>query len=102
MLEELEANRRTVRALYLATVAKDFEAAATLIGPRYVQQNPAIADGIVGFRAFSRSATRQLSRPACGGEANRGRRRPNDRPCPRHSRRGSARFVIYGYKTTRF
>jgi predicted SnoaL-like aldol condensation-catalyzing enzyme len=41
-----------VRAFYAALVAKDFEAARKLIGDRYVQHNPQIADGIEGFRAF--------------------------------------------------
>jgi predicted SnoaL-like aldol condensation-catalyzing enzyme len=49
----LETNKRTVLAFYEAGLnQKDFEAASKLIGDRYVQHNPRIADGIDGFRAF--------------------------------------------------
>lgn len=49
----LEANKRTVLAFYEAgIIRRDFEAAARLIGPHYVQHNPQIADGIDGFRTF--------------------------------------------------
>lgn len=48
-----EANKQTVREFYEAgIVRKDFAAASKLIGDRYVQHNPLIADGIEGFRSF--------------------------------------------------
>jgi predicted SnoaL-like aldol condensation-catalyzing enzyme len=50
---QLEANKRTVLAFYEAGLnRKDFGAASALIGPRYVQHNPLIADGVDGFEAF--------------------------------------------------
>ncbi|MER5486835.1 ester cyclase [Streptomyces sp. NPDC002812] len=50
---QLEANKRTVLAFYEAGInRKDFDAASKLIGPRYVQHNPLIADGIDGFKGF--------------------------------------------------
>ncbi|MDL4819781.1 nuclear transport factor 2 family protein [Actinomadura opuntiae] len=50
---DTEANKATVRAFYEAGLnRKDFAAAARLIGDRYVQHNPRIADGIEGFRGF--------------------------------------------------
>ncbi len=49
----LARNKQTVLAFYEAGINdKDFEAASKLIGDRYVQHNPRIADGIDGFRAF--------------------------------------------------
>lgn len=50
---EEEANVRTVLSLYEAALnAKDFAAASRFLGPRYVQHNPAAADGAEGLRAF--------------------------------------------------
>jgi predicted SnoaL-like aldol condensation-catalyzing enzyme len=49
---KLEKNKQTVLAFYEAIVSKDFDAASKLIGDRYVQHNPMIADGIEGFKAF--------------------------------------------------
>lgn len=49
----LERNKETVLAFYEAGLnRKDADAACALIGERYVQHNPLIADGIDGFRAF--------------------------------------------------
>ncbi|MFE7796167.1 ester cyclase [Nocardia sp. NPDC057440] len=46
----VESNKRTVLAFYEAAFnTKDFEAAAALIGDRYVQHNPEIADGLEGL-----------------------------------------------------
>lgn len=48
-----ERNKQTVLDFYeLGLNQKDFHAAAKLIGDRYVQHNPRIADGIEGFEAF--------------------------------------------------
>jgi predicted SnoaL-like aldol condensation-catalyzing enzyme len=53
MERHLESNKRTVLAFYEAGLnRKDFDAAAKFIGPRYVQHNPLIADGLDGFKAF--------------------------------------------------
>lgn len=50
---KLEANKQTVLAFYEAGLnQKDFAAASKLIGKRYVQHNPLVADGIEGFKAF--------------------------------------------------
>ncbi|MCW2880656.1 MAG: polyketide cyclase [Sphaerisporangium sp.] len=50
---KLESNKQTVLAFYETGLNnKDFDAASKLIGPRYVQHNPLIADGIGGFAAF--------------------------------------------------
>jgi predicted SnoaL-like aldol condensation-catalyzing enzyme len=47
---KLERNKRNVLAFYEAGINnKDFDAAAKLIGDRYLQHNPAIADGVEGF-----------------------------------------------------
>jgi predicted SnoaL-like aldol condensation-catalyzing enzyme len=49
----LERNKQTVLDFYEAGLnQKDFHAAAKLIGDRYTQHNPRIADGIDGFEAF--------------------------------------------------
>jgi predicted SnoaL-like aldol condensation-catalyzing enzyme len=46
----LDRNKRNVLAFYEAAInTKDFDAAAQLIGDRYVQHNPAIADGAAGL-----------------------------------------------------
>jgi predicted SnoaL-like aldol condensation-catalyzing enzyme len=51
--EQLERNKQTVLAFYEAGLNnKDFDAASALIGDRYVQHNPRIADGIEGFKGF--------------------------------------------------
>jgi len=48
-----EANRKVVLEFYdTALNKKDAEAAARLLGPRYVQHNPVAQDGVEGFRAF--------------------------------------------------
>jgi predicted SnoaL-like aldol condensation-catalyzing enzyme len=50
---KLESNKKIVLAFYEAGLnGKDFEAASKLIGHRYVQHNPLIADGLEGLRAF--------------------------------------------------
>lgn len=47
------SNKETVLAFYEAALNnKDFAAARHLVGPRYVQHNPAIADGVGGLAAF--------------------------------------------------
>jgi predicted SnoaL-like aldol condensation-catalyzing enzyme len=47
----LERNKATVRAFYQAAINdKDFDAAAALLGERYTQHNPAIADGAAGLK----------------------------------------------------
>ena len=52
----LEENKQTVLAFYQAGINdKDFDAASKLIGERYVQHNPRIADGLEGFREFINS-----------------------------------------------
>ncbi|MGW7529005.1 nuclear transport factor 2 family protein [Streptomyces sp. NPDC054783] len=52
---QLEKNKQTVLAFYGACLnQKDFDAASQLIGDRYVQHNPLIADGIDGFKGFLR------------------------------------------------
>jgi predicted SnoaL-like aldol condensation-catalyzing enzyme len=49
----LDANKQTVLRFYeVALNDKDFETASKLIGPRYVQHNPLIADGIDGLKGF--------------------------------------------------
>lgn len=49
----LEANKGTVLAFYeVGLNQKDFTAASKLLGPRYVQHDPRIADGLEGFKAF--------------------------------------------------
>ena len=49
----LDANKQTIVSFYeLALNNKDFEAASKLIGPRYVQHNPLIADDIHGLKGF--------------------------------------------------
>jgi predicted SnoaL-like aldol condensation-catalyzing enzyme len=48
-----EANKKTVLEFYEKGLnQKDFDAAAKLIGPRYVQHNPTAPDGLEGFKAF--------------------------------------------------
>jgi predicted SnoaL-like aldol condensation-catalyzing enzyme len=51
--EELEANKKTVRAFEDAALnQKDFEAASKYLGPRYTQHNPTAADGPEGLKAY--------------------------------------------------
>ncbi|MCK2217892.1 nuclear transport factor 2 family protein [Actinomadura sp. ATCC 31491] len=53
MKSRREGNKQTVLAFYEAGLnRKDFEAASRLIGDRYVQHNPRIADGIKGLEGF--------------------------------------------------
>ncbi|GIL26464.1 nuclear transport factor 2 family protein [Actinocatenispora comari] len=48
-----ERNKQTVLAFYEAAInRKDADAAVRLVGDRYVQHNPRIADGVDGLRAF--------------------------------------------------
>lgn len=48
----LESNKQTVRAFYEAAFNnKDFDAALRLLGDRYTQHNPLIADGADGLKA---------------------------------------------------
>ena len=48
-----EANKQTVLAFYDAAINRtDFDAASKLIGERYVQHNPLIADGHEGLKVF--------------------------------------------------
>jgi predicted SnoaL-like aldol condensation-catalyzing enzyme len=50
---KLETNKKTVQAFYDAAINKrDFDAASKLVGTRYVQHNPLIADGLEGLEAF--------------------------------------------------
>jgi predicted SnoaL-like aldol condensation-catalyzing enzyme len=49
----LSANKQTVLDFYeVGLNQRDFEAARKLIGPRYIQHNPRIADGVEGFETF--------------------------------------------------
>ncbi|MDX6291286.1 MAG: hypothetical protein QOH50_361 [Kribbellaceae bacterium] len=49
----LSANKQTVLDFYeVGLNQRDFEAARKLIGPRYIQHNPRIADSVEGFEAF--------------------------------------------------
>jgi predicted SnoaL-like aldol condensation-catalyzing enzyme len=51
--EELEANKKTVRAFEDAALnQKDFEAASKYLGSRYTQHNPSAADGPEGLKAY--------------------------------------------------
>jgi len=48
-----ETNKKNVVEFYeKALNQKDFEAASKYIGPRYIQHNPAAADGPEGLKAF--------------------------------------------------
>ncbi|HWL89461.1 MAG TPA: nuclear transport factor 2 family protein [Polyangiaceae bacterium] len=61
MNPKLEANKKTVLAFYEAGLKRrDFDAASKLIGKRYVQHNPLIADGLEGFKAFLASLTEKF------------------------------------------
>jgi predicted SnoaL-like aldol condensation-catalyzing enzyme len=51
--EQMEANKKAVAEFYeIAVNKKDFEAAVTFLGPRYVQHNPNAADGPEGLKAY--------------------------------------------------
>jgi predicted SnoaL-like aldol condensation-catalyzing enzyme len=48
-----ETNKKTVLEFYEAALnEKDFEAAVKYLGPRYVQHNPRVPDGIEALKAF--------------------------------------------------
>jgi predicted SnoaL-like aldol condensation-catalyzing enzyme len=48
-----ERNKATVRAFYQAAIIeKDFAKVRPLLGDRYIQHNPQIADGFDGLQAF--------------------------------------------------
>ena len=50
---QMEANKKTVLALYEAGLnKKDFEEAKKYFGPKYIQHNPTAPDGIEGFGMF--------------------------------------------------
>ena len=50
---QLEINKKSVVEFYDKAInQKDFEAAATYLGPRYTQHNPGVADGPEGLKAF--------------------------------------------------
>jgi predicted SnoaL-like aldol condensation-catalyzing enzyme/quinol monooxygenase YgiN len=49
---QLDANKQTVLAFYAALIRKDFDALSKLVGERYIQHNPLIADGRAGLQAF--------------------------------------------------
>ncbi|MFL6605041.1 MAG: ester cyclase [Steroidobacteraceae bacterium] len=50
---KLSTNKQVVLDFYQAAIIeKNFEAASQLIGNRYVQHNPQIANGIDGFKGF--------------------------------------------------
>jgi predicted SnoaL-like aldol condensation-catalyzing enzyme len=52
-VEQLEANKQTVRAFEDAALnQKDFAAAAKYLGPRYTQHNPNAADGPEGLKGY--------------------------------------------------
>jgi predicted SnoaL-like aldol condensation-catalyzing enzyme len=68
--ETLEANKTTVLAFYEAALNQsDFEVARSYLGPRYVQHNPAIKDGIDGFRGFVEDLKQRF--PEVRGEIKR-------------------------------
>jgi predicted SnoaL-like aldol condensation-catalyzing enzyme len=49
----MEANKKAVAEFYeFAVNKKDFDAAVTFLGPRYVQHNPNAADGPEGLKAY--------------------------------------------------
>jgi predicted SnoaL-like aldol condensation-catalyzing enzyme len=51
--KQMEENKKTVAALYDAALnQKDFDAASKYLGSRYIQHNPAAADGPEGLKAF--------------------------------------------------
>lgn len=51
--EKLEANKKAVVEFYIKAInEKNFEAARPYMGDKYIQHNPAAADGPEGLRAF--------------------------------------------------
>jgi len=51
--KQMEDNKKVVLELYEAAInQKNFDAAARLLGPRYIQHNPNAADGAEGLKAF--------------------------------------------------
>jgi hypothetical protein len=64
------SNKDTVPAFYERAINnKDLEAAAELIGPRYIQHNPRTADGIQGLKDFI--ATSSTHTRACAQKSRR-------------------------------
>jgi predicted SnoaL-like aldol condensation-catalyzing enzyme len=52
-VRQMEENKKIVAAFYDAALnQKDFEKASQYLGVRYIQHNPAAADGREGFEAF--------------------------------------------------
>jgi predicted SnoaL-like aldol condensation-catalyzing enzyme len=50
---QMEANKKTVTALYEAALnKKDFDEASKYLGPRYTQHNPTAKDGPEGLKGF--------------------------------------------------
>jgi len=50
---QMEANKKTVMALYDAALnKKDFDEALKYLGPRYTQHNPSAKDGAEGLKGF--------------------------------------------------
>lgn len=50
---ELEANKKVVTELYNEIINhKNFAAASTYLGKKYIQHNPAAADGVEGLKAY--------------------------------------------------
>jgi len=50
---DLAANKKNVVEFYEKAInQKDFDAASKYLGPRYIQHNPAAADGPEGLKAF--------------------------------------------------
>jgi predicted SnoaL-like aldol condensation-catalyzing enzyme len=65
-----EANKKTVLDFYeRALNQSDFDAAAVHFGPRYIQHNPMIEDGVEGFRRFVRQLKERF--PRVRGEIKR-------------------------------
>ena len=51
--QQMEANKKTVRALYEAVLnKKDFDEASKYLGSKYTQHNPNAADGPEGLKGF--------------------------------------------------
>ena len=65
-----EANKKMVLDFYESALNRgDFEAAAVHFGPRYIQHNPMIRDGIEGFRQFLEQLKQRF--PQSRGEIKR-------------------------------
>jgi len=51
--QQMEENKKTVRALYEAVLnKKDFDEASKYLGSKYIQHNPNAADGPQGLKGF--------------------------------------------------